>query len=127
MGSGIAPFSIGPGVSLEKDVQRECMALLAKHPAVAFIHRINTRVLDVADSHKASGTRPFTTAPKGHPDAAGMLKSGKALYIEFKGSSGSLTDEQMAFLSRVNKFGGLGFVARSVEDLLRYLPLRNSQ
>ena len=55
------------------------------------------------------------------------LKDGRALYVEFKGSSGSLTDEQMAFLSRVNKFGGLGFVARSVEDLLRYLPLRNSQ
>lgn len=107
----------------ESEVQRDAIALLAKHPSVAFAHRINSRVLDVADKNSKTGTRPMRTAPKGHPDIAGMLKDGRALYIECKSSAGTVTDEQMAFIQRVNQFDGLAFIARSIDDVLRHLPL----
>lgn len=109
---------------LEKDVQAAVLALLVKHPEVAFINRINSRVLDVVDKKSKKGTRPMRTAPKGHPDLCGMLKGGRALYVECKSSIGKLTDEQANFLSAANHFGGLAFVARSVADVLKYLPLR---
>jgi VRR-NUC domain len=109
---------------LEADVQRAVLGLLLKHPAVAFAHRINTRVVDVADAKSKTGTRPMRTAPKGHPDIKGMLKNGRALYVECKSSKGQLTEEQATFLSLVNKHGGLAFVARSIDDVLRHLPLR---
>ena len=82
------------------------------------------RVLDVVDKKAKTGTRPMRTAPKGHPDLSGMLRGGRALYVECKSSVGKLTEEQAAFLSLVNQHGGLAFVARSVDDVLKHLPLR---
>lgn len=115
------PTAVGDNVA-EAEVQRAVLALLAKHPAVAFAHRINSRVLDVADKRSKTGTRPMRTAPKGHPDIAGMLRNGRSLYVECKSTRGEPTDEQAAFLQAVNKHGGLGFIARSVDDVLRHLP-----
>lgn len=114
------PVRTGPS---EADVQRALIAALRVHPSVAFAHRINTRVVDVVDRKTARGTRPMVTAPKGHPDIAGMLRDGRALYIEAKRPGGKLTDEQAAFLTAVNAHGGLGIVADSVDTLLRYLPM----
>jgi hypothetical protein len=42
---------------------------------------------------------------------------GRFLAIEVKGTTGRLTPEQAEFLIQVNNRGGLGFVARSVEDV----------
>lgn len=42
---------------------------------------------------------------------------GRFLAIEVKGTSGKLTPEQSEFLIQVNNRGGLGIVARSVEDV----------
>ena len=117
-------WTTGDQKVLEKDVQAAVLALLLKHPAVAFINRINARVLDVVDKKAKTGTRPMRTAPKGHPDLSGMLKTGRALYVECKSSIGKLTEEQAIFLSLVNQHGGLAFVARSVDDVLKHLPLR---
>ena len=116
-----------PNGPLEGEVQRAVMAMLAHHPRVAFAHRINTRVLDVVDKRQPKGTRPMRTAPKGHPDIAGMLTDGRALYVEVKrASGGSLTPEQSDFLSRVEKHGGVAIVARCVDDVLDVLPLKEA-
>ena len=116
-----------PGGPLESEVQRAVMAMLAHHPLVAFAHRINSRVVDVVDKRKPGNTRPMRTAPKGHPDIAGMLVDGRALYVEVKrASGGALTPEQSDFLSRVEKHGGVAIVARCVDDVLDVLPLKEA-
>lgn len=108
---------------LEADVQRAVLQLLATHPAVAFAYRVNSRVVDVTDRKSKAGTRPMRTVPKGHPDIAGVLMGGRALFIECKSTDGTLTDEQAAWLARANEHGALAFVARRPDDVLRHLPL----
>jgi hypothetical protein len=42
---------------------------------------------------------------------------GRVLAIEVKSATGRASPEQIAFIDKVNSFGGLGFIARSVEDV----------
>ena len=42
---------------------------------------------------------------------------GRLLAIEVKSSKGKATPDQASFLLQVNNRGGLGFIARSVEDV----------
>ena len=120
-------ISVAPQKESETDIQRCILALLAKHPSVAFAHRINSRVLDVDDKHSKTGKRPMRMAPKGLPDIAGMLRTGHALYIECKSADGTLTEEQACFLARVNEHRGVAFVARSIDDVLRHIPLPSAR
>jgi hypothetical protein len=48
---------------------------------------------------------------------------GRFLAIEVKAAKGVVTQAQQAFLDQVNKAGGKGFVARSVEDVRQTLGL----
>lgn len=109
---------------LEKDVQKACLQLLQQHPRVAIVDRINSRVVDVVDRKSKTGTRPMRTAPKGHADLKGMLVGGRYFECECKSSNGELTDEQAERLARINRNGGLGFVARSADDVLKYIPMK---
>lgn len=47
-----------------------------------------------------------------------QLKTGKFVAIEIKTARGVVTIEQQAFIDAVNKAGGIGFVARSVEEAI---------
>lgn len=49
--------------------------------------------------------------------ADGSLGLGRLLAIEVKSSKGKPTPDQASFLLQVNNRGGLGFIARSVEDV----------
>lgn len=55
---------------------------------------------------------------KGEADIQGILMGGRAIAIEVKTGTGSLTPEQIAFKNMWEKFGGLYIEARSVEDVL---------
>lgn len=46
---------------------------------------------------------------------------GKMLAIEVKAPGGKLSNEQADFLDKVNLAGGIGFVAYSVEDVIKAL------
>jgi hypothetical protein len=111
---------------LEADVQKAVLALLKQHPRVAWAHRFNSRVLDVPDRKSKTGFRPMRMAFKGCADILGMLTNGKALAVECKSTTGDATDDQIAFLSLVNKFGGCAFIARKADDVLRYIPLKEN-
>lgn len=54
---------------------------------------------------------------RGVSDICGLLEDGRFLAIELKSKTGRVSDHQKAFLENVNRMGGLGFVARSVEDV----------
>jgi hypothetical protein len=53
----------------------------------------------------------------GCSDILGQLRTGHFLAIEVKRPSTGPTDDQAAFLAQVNAAGGLGLVARSVDDV----------
>ena len=64
------------------------------------------------------------TYPKGIPDILGILPAGIAggpgrfLAIEVKRKGGKVSPHQAQFIDRVNRMGGLGFVAYSAQDVI---------
>ena len=58
---------------------------------------------------------------KGTSDILGILHDGRFLAIEVKSFKGKVTAEQNAFISKVNACGGIGFVARSIDDVVSAL------
>jgi hypothetical protein len=70
--------------------------------------------------------------PKGVSDIIGILPKGIAgsdggrfLAIEVKRPGGKVSPHQEQFIERVNRIGGLGFVAYSVEDVINRLGVRD--
>ena len=57
----------------------------------------------------------------GVSDILGVLPDGRFLAIEVKTRRGRLTQRQKGFLAAVNQKGGLGFVARSLDDVVELL------
>jgi hypothetical protein len=60
---------------------------------------------------------------KGVSDILGCYQ-GKMLAIEVKTAAGHTSPEQDRFLQNVNDAGGIGFVARSIEDVIEKLGLQ---
>lgn len=60
---------------------------------------------------------------KGVADVLGIW-AGKFLAIEVKVKGNYPTPEQKEFLANVNRLGGIGMIARSIEDVERELKLR---
>jgi penicillin-binding protein-related factor A (putative recombinase) len=60
--------------------------------------------------------------PKGISDILGVYE-GRFLAIEVKRPGGRVSSEQRAFIERVNEEGGVGFVAYSVDDVVKRLEL----
>ncbi len=55
--------------------------------------------------------------PTGHPDIAGILSGGRALYIEVKSPTGRLSKDQRRFRDMAESLGALWILARSVADV----------
>ncbi len=95
-------------------------ALLRVHPRVAWFERMNSGAgrLAYGDGRTSQFMR-FGFA--GCPDIIGMLKGGRALYIEVKRPSGTVRPEQAAFIDLAARHGAAALVARSVDDVVRAL------
>ena len=59
----------------------------------------------------------------GSSDIIGITPSGKFLAIEVKTPKGRATKEQLRFIEAVKSAGGIGGIARSVEDALKLIAL----
>ena len=106
---------------LEADVQRAVLALLAVHPKVAFAGRFNSgAVLTEHTGRDGKSKRGFyrMNSIPGFSDIHGMLKSGRALYVEVKRRGEHLRPEQATFLELVRLHGGLGIVAYDVRQVV---------
>lgn len=105
---------------LERDVQAAILQLLARHPKVAFAGRFNCGA--VRTEHKGKdgkvkrGYYKMNSIP-GFSDIHGMLKEGRALYIEVKRRGEKPTDEQATFLAQVVANGGFGMVADDAQQV----------
>jgi hypothetical protein len=76
----------------------------------------------VAAGHlKSSDARFMRFGFPGCPDVIAMLEHGRLCFAEGKSSVGVVSDEQQAVLDATNAGGGLGFVFRSVDDVVRAL------
>ena len=61
---------------------------------------------------------------KGLPDLIGCFQ-GKFLAIEVKRKNGKVSPEQEATIARINRAGGLAFVARDLETVIEQLGIKD--
>lgn len=98
----------------ERQVLRACLNALQVHPKVAFAWRQNVGGF-------VNKARTIRFAFKGCSDILGCLKGGRWLAVECKATGKKPSDDQLAFLGRVNASGGLGICVDDVAQLLRAL------
>ena len=99
---------------VEAKLQADILKALAKMPDVVWVQRINS------GSVKAAG-RYISMAKKGTADIMGMMKGGQTFAIEVKQAGKYASKAQKEFLKMINDGGGVGFVARSVGDVVEGL------
>lgn len=111
-GSGRKPVEGGT----EAEILKAIMALLHRHPKVAKAWRINSGTALMGDPKNPRYVR--MNSARGMSDIGGILKNGKAIFVEVKSARGVLRPHQLAFLQSIVHAGGIGMVARSVDDVI---------
>ena len=107
------------GKPMERDILKAIMQLLQRHPKVARVWRQNSGTFSRQYKGKTHYIRANTA--KGMADIMGVLKSGRSLAIEVKSPTGLVAAHQHEFLNSIATAGGLAFVARSVDDVIKKL------
>ena len=116
-------FKLTPVVPSEHDVQVSILALLRRHPKVAKAIRYNSgrfRLIGVG----GLPDRWFSANDcQGHSDIAGVLKGGRAFYLEVKkpGKSSKPGDAQDTFLCEMAFAGALAAEVSSVDQVVKLL------
>ena len=95
----------------EATILEAALRLLRIHPSVGWAHRANVGAV------RMNGARYVRFGFVGCSDIIGQLKDGRFLAIECKAPRGRVTDDQKAFLDRVQRHGGVSGVVRSVQDV----------
>lgn len=115
-------LKLTPTEPTEAVVLAAVLRYLQCHPKVAWVARMNTGAGMFAHG-KAAPSRFTRFGFKGSPDIHGMLKGGRALYVEVKRPSkrNNVSPEQASFLERASKHGGLAFIACSIDDVREVL------
>jgi hypothetical protein len=97
----------------EGSVVKACLEYLTYYGA--FVWRNNTGGLRDAKNRMVFFGKP------GSSDIIGVLPGGRFIACECKTAKGKLSEKQKEFLARVEEFGGLAIVARSVDDVIQGL------
>lgn len=97
---------------LEKDIQSSILEYLHARGIFCWKEHSSGIMID-------GGQRYMPIGLKGKSDILGIYK-GKFLAIEVKRPSGKISNEQLEFLTNINKYGGIGFVAYSIDDVIRH-------
>ena len=95
----------------EATILEASLRLLRIHPRVGWAHRANVGAV------RMSGARYVRFGFVGCSDIIGQMRDGRFLAIECKAPRGRVTDDQKAFLERVQRHGGVSGVVRSVQDV----------
>ena len=102
----------------EASVSIEIRKALRAHPLVAWTTRINRGVAFYGE--RGERRVPFNYMP-GISDRIGQLKDGRFLAVEVKAPGEIPSQEQQDFIDLVNRNGGVAFVARAAEDVIKTL------
>ena len=76
--------------------------------------------------YKAKTGQYIPIGMKGVSDILGILSDGRFLAIEVKQEKTKPTDNQKEFINNINKHGGLAFIARSVDDVMKMLKINKN-
>jgi hypothetical protein len=99
----------------EADIQRAILRYLRLHPKVEFAGRFNRGAVAATYKGRTSFVR-FNTI-EGFPDIHGLLRDGRALYVEVKRPGARPTEAQQQFIERAVRAGAVAIVATSLEDV----------
>lgn len=97
----------------EKDIENQILAWLWSKRIFAWKNQ-SVGVFDPIRKIYRKSNNKFHL--NGVSDILGVY-NGKFLAIEVKSNSGKLTENQKEFLERIKSYGGIGIVARSIEDV----------
>ena len=112
---GVGTLRVDQPVPYESDVQAAVLQALRHCDKVAWYERINTGgMVNPNGQYVRFGF-------KGCADILGQMTDGRFLAIECKRPGQVPTEEQQAFLGRVQRAGGVAFVAWSVDDVAKGL------
>ena len=116
-------FKLTTVVPSEHDVQVSILALLRRHPKVAKAIRYNAGTFRLAGGGGAPDRWFRANDCPGHSDIAGVLKGGRAFYLEVKrpGKSTKPGDAQDVFLTEMAFAGALAAEVSSVDQVVKLL------
>lgn len=97
----------------EKQIENSILEYLAMRNIYAF----KVKSQGTYDVKEGRFRKPSRYYKRGTADILGVLPGGRFLAIEVKSKTGRLSMHQKMFIEAVNAYGGLGFVARSIEDV----------
>ena len=92
----------------EGKIQRECMVVVSKHGGIPL--RLQSGLF-----YTSNGT-PVQIGIPGLPDSVALLPNGRAVFMEFKTSTGRLRDDQKRFIEELRALGYEAYVVRSKEE-----------
>jgi hypothetical protein len=98
----------------ESSILTSIMAWLFWQKGIVWYQRMNSGAYQVGEGR---ARRYVRFGFKGCPDILGQLSDGRLLAIECKTRTGRLSDDQRAFLGRVESGNGIAIVARSISDV----------
>lgn len=108
----------------ESNIRNAICSWLSLKRAFAFVHD-SVGIYDPVRRRFRANNNRFRI--KGVADILGIWR-GRFLAIEVKVKGRYPTPEQKAFLERVNQEGGIGFVARSIDDVIQELePVKQEE
>jgi len=97
----------------EKEIENAILDYLTLLPGVYW----KNNTVGVYDPVKKVHRKPGKHHRNGVSDILGLDANGRFIAIEVKTKKGRISDNQKLFLEDINKHGGLGFIARSVDDV----------
>lgn len=102
----------GPKIGKENDVVNICLQWLQLKGVMCWRNN-NVGVWDPTRKRFRASSKGL----KGISDIAGILPSGRAMYIECKAATGVLSTHQQEFIERVRSSNGVALVVRCLEEL----------
>lgn len=102
----------------ESEILKHCMLAAAECGATVFR---NSRGMFLTLDGKRKTRAGLEAA--GAADLIGWTHDGKFLAIECKAEKGRPSEAQIKFLSLVNAAGGIGFIAKSADDVKKHLTI----
>ena|SRR5260221_9857440 len=107
------PISINDYVA-ERDIQKSILEWL--NLTGFFVWRMNVGAATYTDKHGKS--HQFRFGFPGISDIIGLCPNGRFIAVEVKKPKGKgPTIDQLTYIDIINKHGGIGMVARSLEDV----------
>lgn len=100
----------------ESDIQKQILSFLCLNGIYCWTNKTQGTYDPTCGAFRRNNTK------KGISDIIGILPGGRFLAIEVKSKYGKPSPEQMVFLAEIARYGGLAFIAKSMEDVEINMP-----